>query len=1304
MKRVIRILLAVVFFLLGVALQGKENDWFIRRYTEDDGLSHNVVRAVLKDAKGYVWFGTTNGLNRYDGHGCSEVAISGGIPDNNYITALQIDSQGKIWLGTAAGMCLYDPASDEEAFRFPPMAEEQFQVYQIEQAPDGHIWVPDNNRGFFRINPLEETAVKISAGNAGSLTYSPLAMCISPEGNIWFINSDWTLYRSSDNLLTATAVPHQATPPSFAGKRIHKMFYVKGAIFVGLGDGLVALDPNTGVVSSYEGISNTYRFLQVSENEIWAACNEGLVVFDQDLRMTARYPLSKLQSVRNTGTPFPNCALLDICPDGGGGAWIGSFNGAVHLLPNRIRLNIEQDLFTSRIVPSPDGSVWIGTENRGLYHYFPSEKRLERLSIPLSSTNIQGLCLDGDNLYIGGWATNKMICLNTKTGVSTIIPVSFNVSSICKIRKDLILVGSPSGLKKLQDGKLTDVSRLNISIRSIYSDRDGNVWISTNHDGLYRISEEMLVKDSLTVYDHYVLNPSDRSSLPSNKVCAVFEDSRGNLWVGAENAGLCLMDVARGTFTRFEDHEYKAAYGFAEDERGLMWITTDKGLLCLNPENEKSKLFYTKDDGLLSNQFNYNSIAIDGTGNLYLGSGTGFISFDTMRFPLSSKGQSILLPSFKPSRQDGDIPARLDYLSSITLKHRDNSFAIDASFISNDILDNSKIMWRCPGLQDKWQEFPGEKLEFFDMPSGHHSVQMILQNAATQEVLAKRKLDITVKVRLLLRWWAILFYLLFFATAVVFTRQVFRRKSERKVRMEKDRMQAEYSKNLYTSKLDFITDLAHEIRTPLTLISAPTESIISKVSKGADQSLKDNLNILSRNTARLNELMLQLMDFRSIEKTGYEFHPELCDAGAIVQRVSDRFRSYADKKDLDFSLQLPESRLEVFTDSNAFDRILSNLLSNAFKYASSHIVLSLKEDRGGINVTCENDGPVVPLDMREKIFKPFVRYKDGKHNISGSGIGLYTSRQFAELLGGTLVMDRDPSGNRFILRLPKEAGSDAGKGKAGYSSPALNVLPADNAAREGNVERRMLIVEDNDDMRNYLDSIMSGKFSTEKVPDGRKALEILSGDGPLPDVVLSDVMMPVMDGFELCKAIKQDINICHIPVILLTAKVDTGSKIEGLEYGADAYVEKPFLPEYLQAVVRGLLDNRERLQAFYSSKPLEEGTSVIHSKLEDKLIGTLESFMEAHLDDQSIRVEDMAIVAGMSKSSLQRKMQALFGMSVNEYISLYRLKAAARIIASEDVPVSEVGYRVGFTSHSYFSKCFRKQFGLSPSEFRGKQA
>jgi YesN/AraC family two-component response regulator len=249
----------------------------------------------------------------------------------------------------------------------------------------------------------------------------------------------------------------------------------------------------------------------------------------------------------------------------------------------------------------------------------------------------------------------------------------------------------------------------------------------------------------------------------------------------------------------------------------------------------------------------------------------------------------------------------------------------------------------------------------------------------------------------------------------------------------------------------------------------------------------------------------------------------------------------------------------------------------------------------------------------------------------------------------------------------------------------------------------MLIVEDNDDMRAFLVSVMSAHFAIVQARDGREALDILSGQEQVPDIVLSDVMMPRMDGFELCRTVKQNIDICHIPIVLLTAKADTGSKVEGLEYGADAYVEKPFAPEYLVAVVLGILENRKRLQAYYSSKPLVKSSAVPHSSLEDKLISKMERFMEERLDDETIRVEDIASAMSMSKSSLQRKMQGIFGMSVNEYVTLYRLKVAARIMNSEDVPVSEIGFRVGFTSHSYFSKCFKKQFGMTPREFKERQ-
>ena len=878
---------------------------------------------------------------------------------------------------------------------------------------------------------------------------------------------------------------------------------------------------------------------------------------------------------------------------------------------------------------------------------------------------------------------------NTRTGELKSFPISFNVTSLCRIEKDCILIASTSGLKLLSGGVISDVEGFDISIRNLYADHNDGIWLSTYHNGLYRISRMSLGKGGKTEYSHFVSDTKDSSRLQSNKVCCVFEDSRGTIWVATENAGFYKMDNSRSSFHRFDIDECRAAYGFSEDARGFLWITTDKGLLCLNPVTGNSFLF-KKGDELISNQYNYNSNVIDDSGVLYIGSSAGFVTFDTNRFPITSKGETLLLPS-------------ADYVKTITVKHKNNSFSIPVSTISNDVLDNTKIMWRCSQLgEDNWKELKEGAISFTDLNSGHYELQMHLQSVPNKEVLDKRRLYITVQVPLMLRWWAWLTYLFLLGSTVILTIAFTRMRTQRKILDEKHRLEAEYSKNLYVAKLDFITDLAHEIRTPLTLITAPAESIKKKVSRIADSSVIEDINIMSRNTERLNELMLQLMDFRSIEKQGYSIHTEECDLSAILQRVYERFDSDSGTDSIDYKLRVPDSPVRVVTDANALDRIVSNLLANAFKYTASYIYLSLTVTNDVFTIVCENDGPVVPSNMRESIFKPFVRYKDGKHNIAGSGIGLYTGLSLAQLLGGTLRMDNDLNVNRFILEVPVKAYDSKGIIKEKYEEPSLQTINQSPIPVPNEKANSILIVEDNTDMRSFLFSILSSYFAVKEAKDGREAIDIIADSGTLPDIILSDVMMPRMDGFELCRIVKQDINICHIPVVLLTAKVDTGSKIEGLEYGADAYVEKPFAPEYLVAVVQGILENRKRLQDYYSSKPLVRSSSVPHSSLEDKLIQRLEQFMEEKLDDDTIRVDDIASALSMSKTSLQRKMQALFGMSVNEYVMVYRLKVAARIMNSEDVPVSEVGFRVGFTSHSYFSKCFKKQFGMTPREFKEK--
>ena len=1259
----------------------------VHRHTQDDGLSNNAVRAVLRDSRGYVWMGTSNGLNRYDGQNYLEIGIEGGIPDNNYITALQEDSRGRIWIGTAAGICFYESGC-ENASRFSPMAGYDFQVYQIVKETEHSILIPSRENGFFRIDTDKGAIERIAAGNEGQLQYAPVALCVDAGGTAWFINADGALYRSHDQLKSSEDVISAQDSPFF-GKRIHKMHYASGFLIIGMTDNVLLMNIRTGEYRISQASSNIHGIIPVSENEFWAACDNGIIVVDEDMNLLQNFRMTDLPGGGDEGK-MPNSALLDICSDGGNGFWIGSYGGAIHLLQNRTGLTAHRGYYTSRIVPARDGSVWIGTENSGLYRFFPSENRIDKVNLPVSSTNIQGLCLDGDNLYIGPWASNKLVSLNTRTGEMKTFLVSCNITSLCRIEKDCILIGSTSGLKLLSNGIISDVEGMNISIRNLYADRHDHIWLSTYHDGLYRLNRSSLVRGSRPEFEQYVSDVQRASSLQSNKVCCVFEDKLGTLWVATENAGFYKMDISNGSFQRIQPKECKAAYGFSEDERGFIWITTDRGLLCLNSLTGNSFLF-KKGDELLSDQYNYNSNVIDESGILYVGTSAGFVFFDTHRFPISCKGETLLLPT-------------IEHIKTLSVKHRNNSFSIPVCSISNDVLDNSKIMWRCPQMGvDSWEELKGNALVFNQLHAGHYELQLHLQSVPNKEVLDKRRLFITVEVPLFLRWWAWLIYILLLGSTVMFSISLTRRKTQKKIQDETNRLEAEYAKNLYVSKLDFITDLAHEIRTPLTLITAPAEAIRSKLSQTSDKSVLEEMNLLSRNTERLNELMQQLMDFRSIERQGYTIHPEECELSGLLKRVFDRFHSSSGNKHIDYRLLLPGKPVRAITDANALDRIVSNLLTNAFKYSASYILLKLEEGDGLFRIVCENDGTVVPADMRESIFKPFVRYKDGKHNISGSGIGLYTGRSLAQLLGGTLRMDSDLSLNRFILEVPLSIAAFQPDGKAVYIEPAQQTLMSRCPAPSEERTASLLIVEDNDDMSSFLSNILSGYFNILQARDGCEALEILSAQGQIPDIVLSDVMMPRMDGFELCRVIKQDINICHIPVVLLTAKADTDSKVEGLEYGADVYIEKPFAPEYLIAVVQGILENRKRLQAYYSSKPLVKSSTVPHSQLEDELIRKVEQFMEERLDDETIRVEDIASALCMSKSSLQRKMQAWFGMSVNEYVMLYRLKVAARIMDSENVPVSEVGFRVGFTSHSYFSKCFKKQFGMTPREFKERE-
>lgn len=516
-----------------------------------------------------------------------------------------------------------------------------------------------------------------------------------------------------------------------------------------------------------------------------------------------------------------------------------------------------------------------------------------------------------------------------------------------------------------------------------------------------------------------------------------------------------------------------------------------------------------------------------------------------------------------------------------------------------------------------------------------------------------------------------------------------------------EKFEQEKEREVYHAKIDFFTNVAHEIRTPLTLIKGPLENIILK--KQVDAETREDLNVMKQNTERLLNLTNQLLDFRKTESQGFRLNFAKCNVTEVLKETHVRFTSLAKQKGLEFTLQVPEKDFYAHVNREAFTKIISNLLNNGVKYAESYVHISLEvseaDDNNSFRIRTENDGVIIPNEMKEEIFKPFVRFnekEDGKVT-TGTGIGLALSRSLAELHQGTLAMGEGEENNTFCLTLPiVQDMTITLTPEPEVEIDRMNEVPVGETEKKDN-RPTVLVVEDNPDMLAFVMRQLSKEYAVLTATNGEEALRVL--DGNYVNLVVSDVVMPVMDGFELCKTIKLDLNYSHIPVILLTAKTNIQSKIEGMELGADAYLEKPFSVEYLQACASSLIQNREKLRKAFAQSPFVAANTMALTKADEDFIKKLNEVIQVNYSNPEFSMDDMADSLNMSRSNFYRKIKGVLDLSPNEYLRLERLKRAAQLLKEGENRVNEICYMVGFNSPSYFAKCFQKQFGVLPKDF-----
>lgn len=1314
MRRYISLLLGL---FLAISVSAKINSQFIH-YGMNDGLSRNMVAAITQDQMGFMWFGTRNGLNRFDGHNFKIYYRSEGGLEGNDISSLLTTADGSLWIGGGTGLYKYD-FSNESFKRIVTKASDGVEIRSnVNQicALGNDLVIVTDRQGLFFYDTEKEKLTHNPFQNHFNIT----AVTCDAKKRIWLSFYDSGLFYVDKSLKNEKKLVLPAGAQHLEGVPIRGIIATEqNQLIVGTeGKGVFMLNLNTMAVTSlFDDMSDKGKVVHAlarRENDIIAATENGIYVYEMLTHNTSHY-----QYEPSNPMSLADNSIQSLYCDNKGGIWIGTYFGGVCYSPYKImlfdgffpRMDVSNSIHGRRvreIVEDGQGYIWIGTEDGGLNRFNPATGEFSFFKESSVFSNIHGLCVVGDKLWVGTYS-NGVVIIDTRTlkitQTITAQPGKANtlldndIFAIEKTHDGNVYLGTLGGLCRYLSGdEVQYIDEVPHSIIfDIHEDRKGNLWavIFGNSISCRKASSGKWVSYSIA-----------NSKLPAMNVLKVEELSDGTLLVTTDDSGILCYNAKKDAFEPYKVNALapnSATFCVLEDNSNKLWISTSHGLVWFDPETKQSHT-YTTANGLIDNNFNYKSALLAQDGRMYMGCLKGIIAFHPEQFQDITVTPKIVATELYVNntavRQYGDaspLQKSIVLTDRLSLAHSESSFAIQVASLLYGNDEQVQMEYMLSGFDNIWMPVPENNIiSFINVPDGRYTL-CVRASASSNDIDIKQfEMEITVRPPFYRSWWAYLLYLLCLAAMTYFAVRILQHRAREQRENAMQKFEYEKEQELYQSKIKFFTNVAHEIRTPLTLIKAPLEKLLKY--KDMEPTAQEDLAIMDKNVSRLLDLTNQLLDFRRAERDSLRLNIERCNITQIIESVYVRFSSLMREKGIDSQYEHPDEPFYAFLDKEGFTKIVSNMLTNAVKYCEHYIKLSLKAtENDEIQLTLANDGPLVPQKLRESIFEPFNRGNNKTSTTSGTGIGLALARALAELHEGTLRMQDHPQLNVFVLTLPVQKLS---------SAIQLPKVQDDSASQRKTSTRAddthlptILIVEDNVEMLNYEHSQLHDDYNVLTAGNGEEALKVLAANDDVA-LIVSDVMMEPMGGFELCRAVKNDVNFSHIPIILLTALTLDSAKVEGMESGADSYIEKPFSMDYLRSSIKNLLRQRQQAKAAYANSPFLLSDTLTISSADDEFIKRLEEVINQNMSNSDFSINDLAQEMCMSRTGLNRKLRGIFNMSPNNYIKVSRLKYAAVLMKNSQMRVSEVCYMVGFTSPSYFTQCFYKQFGLLPRDFQ----
>ena len=1308
----------ILFFLLLAFMPVEAADtgfanYYFTQITGESGLSQVNIKAIIQDSYGFMWFGTRNRLNRYDGTAmkvfdCYDYDQKRG---NNNISALFEDKDKKLWVGTDKGIYIFDPVVQKFSF-FNDSTTENFQIIDwvadIRQDADNNIWMVIPNQGLFRYCIPDKQLIHYSIGVQLPNQGNPQCICIESNGMVWVGTHGGGVYLYNKFTDSFTQYLGDSNGDSLKNEDIFTICDYGEELIVGIHEGrLRKLHKRRNTLSDVDAPEVHYKIIRhvlCFGNELWVGTQAGLFIINE-----LEHKVVHIQEDRLNPYALSNNVVEKIYRDRENGVWIGTKFGGLSYLPNRgfnfeyyVPMSSENSICGRRIRELKEdrqGNIWIASEDAGLSIFNPKKKEFRNIGIK------EGLSLNTNNIILGMLLQNDKAWIGLfKNGLNMIQLPQFNIRhysgadlnideasvyTICEDRYGQIWIGNGWNVYKSDKNQMNfrrmDVFGLNY-IYDMLEDSNGFIWVATMGNGVYKYNP---VNDSIC---HYANDPKDGASLSSNSVSDITETSLGEIWFATDIGGISRYNVSTDNFTSFSIRDGlpdDVAYKIIEDKNHLLWFGTNNGLVRFNPANKEVKIF-THNNGLPFKEFNYKSALAATNGMFYFGGVEGLIAFDPYFFQENKFIPPVYITQI--SIAHSPLEQSIIHSSKIRLNYDQSNIGFEFVALSYTAPQANQYAYKMEGIDADWIYTNNtHSASYANLPPGKYIFRV---KGSNNDLLWNEK-GTFVEIEILPPWWqtkiAVVVYFVLIILLIYYLLKQYKSKTIKKHAEEQKLYEAEKEKELYNSKVEFFTNIAHEIRTPVTLINGPLE--VMQEMDIQDPEMVKNLHIMRRNTSELLDLVNKLLDFRKVDSNKFPMNISMHNLSEILRTIYDHFEPTIAHLNKSITLSMPDEDVFVPVDKEAFTKIFNNLLSNALRYSDHIIEVDLTEKGESVFVCVRNDGHLIPEDERENIFNPFYQAHRHRNSAAGSGIGLSLARSLTEMLNGNLSYAEHENMNEFTLQLPVKQGNIE-KGEIPEND---YILTEKEYAQENPKAEIILIVEDNEEMLSFLANQLRKKFAVEKALNGVEALKILEEKSV--DLVLTDIMMPEMDGFDLCKNIKNNLDYSHVPVVLLTAKNDMDSKIQGLKMGADAYVEKPFSMSHLITQLTTLLNNRRREKEAFMRKPFLSIQHIGMNKADEQFIRNVIDIIQENITDSDFNVERLSESVFMSRSNLHRKIKALTELSPTDFIRLIRLRKAAELIRSGEYRIGEVCYLVGINSSSYFIKLFQRQFGVTPKEF-----